>query len=152
MSSWHGRPSPISRRRGSRTCSCSRTRLRRNGWPVPAHADRARDRRALVTALALILALMGGEIAAGIVAGSLALLADAGHLLTDAAALAAALIASRLASRPARGSWTFGLGRAEILPAQAHGIPLLLLRIWIIYGAVPRPRSPAHPHGGIALV
>src|SRR5258708_24163956 len=135
MSSWHGRTSPISRRRGSRTCSCSRTRLRRNGWPVPAHADRARDRRALVTALALILALMGGEIAAGIVAGSLALLADAGHMLSDAAALAAALVASRLASRPARGPWTFRLGRAEVLAAQANGIALLLVRIWVVYSA-----------------
>ena len=86
------------------------------------------DRRLLAIALALILALMAGEIAAGIVAGSLALLADAGHMLTDAAALAAALVASRLASRPARGPWTFGFGRAEILAAQANGITLAARR------------------------
>jgi cobalt-zinc-cadmium efflux system protein len=114
--------------------------------------SRAADRRLLAVALALIVGLMAGEIAAGIVAGSLALLADAGHMLTDAAALAGALIASRLASRPARGPWTFGLGRAEILAAQANGIALLLVGIWIVYGAVRRLVSPADVHGGIVLV
>ena len=114
--------------------------------------SRVRDRRALATALGLILALMAGEVAAGLVAGSLALLADAGHMLTDAAALAAALVASRLASRPARGPWTFGLGRAEILAAQANGITLLLVAVWIVYGAVRRLISPPDVHGGIVLV
>ena len=118
-----------------------------------SHADaRAADRRLLGVALVLIAGLMVGEVAAGIVAGSLALLADAGHLLTDVAALAAALIASRLAARPARGAWTFGLGRAEILAAQANGIALLLVGVWIVYGAVRRFVSPADVHGGIVLV
>ena len=114
--------------------------------------SRVKDRRLLAIALVLIVGLMAGEIAAGLVAGSLALLADAGHMLTDAAALAAALIASRLASRPASGSWTFGLGRAEILAAQANGIALLLVGVWIVYGAVRRLVSPADVHGGIVLV
>jgi cobalt-zinc-cadmium efflux system protein len=114
--------------------------------------SRVRDRRLLAAALALILALMAFEIGAGIVAGSLALLADAGHLLTDAAALAAALVAARLASRPARGVWTFGLGRAEILAAQANGIALLLVGVWIVYGAIRRLVSPPDVHGGIVLV
>ena len=114
--------------------------------------SRGRDRRLLAVALALILALMAGEIAAGLVAGSLALLADAGHMLTDAAALGAALVASRLASRPASGPWTFGLGRAEILAAQANGIALLLVGIWIVYGAIRRLVSPPDVHGGIVLV
>jgi cobalt-zinc-cadmium efflux system protein len=114
--------------------------------------SRVRDRRALAIALGLILALMVGEIAAGLVAGSLALLADAGHMLTDALGLGAALVASRLATRPARGQWTFGLGRAEILAAQANGITLLLVAIWIIYGAVRRLVSPPDVHGGIVLV
>src|SRR5881296_4647 len=100
--------------------------------------SRVRDRRALTIALALIAAFMVGEIAAGIVAGSLALLADAGHMLTDAAALGAALVASRLASRPARGAWTFGLGRAEILAALGNGIALFLVGVWIVYGAIRR--------------
>jgi cobalt-zinc-cadmium efflux system protein len=113
---------------------------------------RARDRRQLVIALVLIVGLMAGELAAGIVAGSLALLADAGHMLTDAAALAGALVASRLASRPARAPWTFGLGRAEILAAQANGIALLLVGIWIVYGAVRRLVEPPDVHGGIVVV
>ena len=100
----------------------------------------------------LIVAFMGAEVAAGLVAGSLALLADAGHMLTDAAALAAALVASRLASRPARGQWTFGFGRAEILAAQANGIALLLLGIWIVYSAARRLVEPPAVHGGIVLV
>jgi cobalt-zinc-cadmium efflux system protein len=113
---------------------------------------RTTDRRALTIALGLIVALMAGEVAAGIAAGSLALLADAGHMLTDAAALAAAVIASRLASRPARGPWTFGLGRTEILAAQANGLSLLLLGAWIVYSAARRLVSPSHVHGGLVLV
>ena len=114
--------------------------------------SRAQDRRLLGIALALIASLMAGEIVAGLLAGSLALLADAGHMLTDAAALAGALVASRLASRPARGMWTFGFGRAEILAAQVNGITLLLVGIWIVYGAIRRLVSPPVVHGGVVLV
>jgi cobalt-zinc-cadmium efflux system protein len=118
-----------------------------------SHGDsRTQDRRLLAVALVLIAGLMVGEIASGIVAGSLALLADAGHMLTDAAALAAALVASRLASRPARGAWTFGLGRAEILAALGNGIALLLVGVWIVYGAIRRLVDPPDVHGGIVLV
>ncbi|MGH2971563.1 MAG: cation diffusion facilitator family transporter [Gaiellaceae bacterium] len=109
------------------------------------------DRKRLAVALALIVALMGGEIAAGIVAQSLALLADAGHMLTDAAALTAALAAAALAARPARGVWTFGFGRAEILAAQGNGLALLLVALWIVYSAVRRLVTPVHVHGGIVL-
>ncbi|SRR5258708_1445379 len=112
---------------------------------------RSRDRRALAVALALIVAFMAAEVAAALVAGSLALLADAGHMLTDAAALAAALVASRLATRPARGPWTFGLGRTEILAAQANGITLLLVGALVVYSAIRRLVSPPHVHGGIVL-
>ena len=117
---------------------------------VHAH-DHSGDRRRLALALALILAFMGGEIAAGIVAHSLALLADAGHMLADAAALTAALVAAALAARPARGSWTFGFGRAEILAAQGNGIALLLVAVWIAYAASRRLASPTHVHGGIVV-
>ena len=115
-------------------------------------SKRAHDRRLLAVALALIVGFMVGEVTAGVIAGSLALLADAGHLLTDAAALVAALVASRLAVRPARGPWTFGLGRAEILAAQANGIALLLVAAWVVYTAVRRLVSPQTVHGGIVLV
>ncbi len=110
------------------------------------------DGRRLGIALGLILALMGGEIAGGVVAHSLALYADAGHMLTDAAALAAALVAAALASRPAGGAWTFGLGRAEILAAQGNGITLLLVALWIAYSATRRLIAPPAVHGGIVLV
>jgi len=114
-------------------------------------SKRAQDRRLLVVALALIVAFMAGEIVAAFAAGSVALFADAGHMLTDAAALAVALVASRLAVRPARGPWTFGLGRAEILAAQANGVALLLVAVWIVYTAVRRLVSPPVVHGGIVL-
>jgi cobalt-zinc-cadmium efflux system protein len=110
------------------------------------------DRRALAGALILILCFMAAELAAGIVAGSLALLADAGHMISDAAALAFALFAAAMATRPARGRWTFGFRRLEILAAQANGLTLLLVGIWILYEAVRRLVSPEDVEGGIVLV
>jgi cobalt-zinc-cadmium efflux system protein len=119
--------------------------------PAHEHSQRTQDRRSLAIALGLISAFMAGEVAAAIVAGSLALLADAGHMLTDVAALAGALVASRLAARPARGQWTFGLGRVEILAAQANGVTLLVVAALIVYSAVRRLVSPPAVHGGIVL-
>jgi cobalt-zinc-cadmium efflux system protein len=118
---------------------------------VHAHDHGSHDRRLLAVALALIVAFLAGEIVAALVAGSVALLADAGHMLTDAAALAAALVASRLAARPARGPWTFGLGRSEILAAQGNGVALLLVGVLVVYSAARRLASPPHVHGGIVL-
>jgi cobalt-zinc-cadmium efflux system protein len=116
------------------------------------HGDRlTNDRRALVGALALIVCFTGVEIAAGLVAGSLALLADAGHMLTDAAALGGALFASWMAARPPGGRWTFGFRRVEILAAQANGILLALLGVWIVYAAVRRLVSPREVEGEIVL-
>ncbi|HKI92149.1 MAG TPA: cation diffusion facilitator family transporter [Gaiellaceae bacterium] len=114
--------------------------------------SREQDRRALGIALGLILVFMAGEVVAGILAGSLALLADAGHMLTDAAALAGALVASRIAARRARGIWTFGFGRVEILAAQANGISLLLVAAWIVYAAVRRLIAPPEVHGLVVVV
>jgi cobalt-zinc-cadmium efflux system protein len=105
-------------------------------------AGREADRRALTTALVLILAFMAGEVVAGILASSLALLSDAAHMLTDAVALALSLTAARLAAKPARGSMTFGLGRAEIFSAQVNGLTLLMLAGLIVYGAIGRLVSP----------
>jgi cobalt-zinc-cadmium efflux system protein len=85
----------------------------------------------------------------GILANSLALLADAGHMLTDAAALALALAAAALAARPAQGRWTFGFGRVEILAAQVNGITLLLLGAWIVFEAVRRLISPPDVAAGV---
>jgi cobalt-zinc-cadmium efflux system protein len=108
-------------------------------------------RRALAIALGLILGLMAGEIVFGIVAGSLALLADAGHMLTDAAALGLALVAASFAARPARGRWTFGFRRLEILAAHVNGITLLVVGVVIVYTAVRRLIDPPDVRGGIVL-
>jgi len=82
------------------------------------------------------LCLLGGfmlaEIVVGLLAGSLALIADAGHMLTDAGAIGLALVSMRLAERPPEGNLTFGLKRIEILSAQANGITLLLLAACIV--------------------
>jgi cobalt-zinc-cadmium efflux system protein len=109
------------------------------------------DRRALTIALVLIAGLMVGELAAGIVASSLALLADAGHLLSDVAALGFALFAAAMAVRPARGRWTFGFRRLEILAAQTNGVLLALVGIWIVYEAIRRLVSPPDVSGGVVL-
>lgn len=111
-----------------------------------------RDRRALAVALVLIAGFMVAEVVAGVLADSIALLADAGHMLTDAAALAFALVASAMAGRPARGSWTFGFRRLEILAAQANGITLLVAAIWILVEAIRRLVHPADVRGGVVLV
>jgi cobalt-zinc-cadmium efflux system protein len=110
------------------------------------------DARRLGLALALILAFMAGEIVAGILAHSLALLSDAAHMLTDAGALAMSLVVLRLAAQPAGGNRTFGLRRSEILSAQANGAALLVLAGLIVYGAVQRLVSPPDAHGGVMLV
>jgi cobalt-zinc-cadmium efflux system protein len=120
--------------------------------PGHDHERLSGDRRALAAALALIAALMVGEIVAGLLAGSLALLADAGHLLSDAAALGFALVAAALAARPARGSWTYGFSRLEILAAQANGVALLVVALLIVFAAVRRIVSPNEVRGGLVLV
>jgi len=116
------------------------------------HPTRETEQGALKAALALIVAFMAAEIVAGILSSSLALLSDAAHMLTDAAALALSLAAARLAARPAHGAMTYGLGRAEILSAQANGITLLVLALWIVYGAIMRLVSPPHVAAGAVLI
>jgi cobalt-zinc-cadmium efflux system protein len=116
-----------------------------------AHGN-TEDARRLGLALALILAFMAGEIVAGVLAHSLALLSDAAHMLTDAGALAMSLVVLRLATQPARGNRTFGLRRSEILSAQANGAALLVLAGFIVYGAIRRLVSPPPANGGAILV
>ena len=109
------------------------------------------DSRKLAVALALILALMLLEVAAGLVAGSLALLSDAGHMLTDAAAISFSLVAIRLAARPPEGVMTYGLKRVEILSAQANGVTLLVLGLLIGFEGVRRLIDPPGVEGGVVL-
>jgi cobalt-zinc-cadmium efflux system protein len=109
------------------------------------------DWRWLAAAAALIVAFMAGEVVAGVVAHSLALLSDAAHMLTDAAAIGLALVTVRVAGRPARGGYTYGLRRMEILSAQANGITLVLLALWLAYEAVRRLITPQPVAGGLML-
>jgi cobalt-zinc-cadmium efflux system protein len=113
------------------------------------HEHARADRRFLAVALAVLLLFMVAEVVLGVVAHSLALLADAGHMLTDAAALALALFAAWAASLPARGRWTFGFARAEILAAQANGVTLLVIAVLILYSAIRRLVDPPEVQGGI---
>ena len=92
------------------------------------------------------------EVVAGLVAGSLALLSDAAHMLTDAGSIALALVAARWAARPPGGRYTFGLGRAEILSAQVNGASLLVLAGVIAVEAVQRLIDPPEVEGAIVLV
>ncbi len=112
----------------------------------------AADRRWLSAALVVIVAFMLGEVVVGLAAGSLALLTDAGHMLTDAGALAVAVAASRLSQRPARGAYTYGFTRIDAVSAQANGIALLLLAAWFGVAAVRRLLHPARVHGSAVLV
>lgn len=105
------------------------------------------DSKRLAIALTLIVSFMAVEVVVGIVVDSLALLSDAAHMLTDAGALTLALVAIRLARRPAEGNRTFGLQRSEILSAQANGATLLILAVLIIYEGIHRLISPPTPEG-----
>lgn len=100
----------------------------------------------------MLVLFMAAEIVVALLASSLALVSDAAHMLTDAAALAMALFAARLAARPAGGAMTFGLGRAEILSANANGMTLLVLALLIVYGAIRHLITPPHVHGAPVLV
>ena len=109
------------------------------------------DIRFLAGALGLVAAFMLGEVVAAVLSGSLALLADAGHLLTDVAALAASIWAARLATRPARGIWTFGFERAGILSAAANGVTLVVIAAVIVAEAVRRLVTPPGVEGSVVL-
>jgi len=110
------------------------------------------DRKWLTLALGLIIAFMAGEVVVGLLARSLALLSDAAHMLTDAGAIVLALVAMRLAARPPKGGYTFGLKRAEILSAQANGLTMLILAAVLAIEAVRRLLHPPAVTGGLVLV
>jgi cobalt-zinc-cadmium efflux system protein len=109
-----------------------------------AHAPGKGSLRRMGLSLALTLAIMVAEAVGGWLSGSLALISDAGHMLTDAGALALALLAMLFASRPADEKRTFGFRRAEVLAAQINVGALMGLSAWIVYEAVERLRVP-HP-------
>ena len=109
------------------------------------------DARWLLVALLINLGFMVVEVAVGIAANSLALLSDAAHMLTDAAAIGLAILALRLARRPPKGAFTFGLKRGEILSAQINGVLLFVLAGIIGIEAITRIVSPPDVDGAFVL-
>jgi cobalt-zinc-cadmium efflux system protein len=109
------------------------------------------DTRYVLGALVLITLFFIVEVTAAFVGSSLALLADAGHLLTDVIALAVSAWALRLATRPAQGRWTFGLRRAEILSAAANGVTLIAIALVIGVEAIERLVTPHRVEGALVL-
>jgi cobalt-zinc-cadmium efflux system protein len=116
-----------------------------------AHAPTGGSRRRLLIVLGLTLAVMAAEIAGGLMSGSLALLADAAHMATDAAGIALALGAVTLAQRPARGRRTFGWQRVEILAAVANGLLLLAVAGYVLVEAIRRIGDPPEIGSGLML-
>jgi cobalt-zinc-cadmium efflux system protein len=118
-----------------------------------AHDHSARtSKKALGAALVLTLAYTAVEVVGGLLTGSLALLADAGHMLSDNISLALALGAVWLAGRPATSQRTFGYKRAEILAALVNGVALVVIALWIFYAAIQRFRDPPDVLAGWMLV
>lgn len=115
-----------------------------------SHAHVARD-AASARAIGIAALLTGGfmvvEVAGGLVSGSLALIADAGHMLTDFAALAMAWLAFRVARRPADAARTYGFDRLSVMAAFVNGLALFVVAAWIVIEAIGRLRDP-HPIDG----
>ena len=108
--------------------------------------------RSLRIALALTAALLVVEVIGGILSNSIALLADAGHMLTDVAALSLALFVAWFSRQPSSPQKTYGYLRWEILAAFVNGAALLLISVWIMWEAVIRLRTPEAVSGGLMLV
>ena len=115
------------------------------------HSHASAPKRALLIVLVLTGGFMIAEVIGGLLTGSLALLADAGHMLSDTASLAVALFAAWLAGRPASPSRSFGLRRAEILAALFNGLTLVAISVWIFVEAYQRLSEPPEVLGGIML-
>lgn len=116
-----------------------------------AHGPGPDIQRRLWIVLALVVLYMGAELAGGILSGSLALLADAGHMFSDAGSLGLALFAMWFAARPAPPARTYGYHRAEILAALAHGGTLVAVAIFVFVEAWERFRDPPAVEGGLLM-
>jgi cobalt-zinc-cadmium efflux system protein len=115
------------------------------------HAESAAS-RPLVIAVALTTGYALVELAGGLWSGSLALLADCGHLVTDAAALLFSLAANRLAQRPASERHSFGLARAEVIAAFVNSLALLAVVAWLLVEGVERVRNPVRVNGAAVFL
>ncbi len=120
--------------------------------PGHAHGVSAdSDTRWLIVALLINLGFMVVEVVVGVVANSLALISDAAHMLTDAGAIGLAIVAIRLAQRPPKGAFTFGLKRSEVLSAQINGVLLLVLAGVIGIESISRIADPPDVEGAFVL-
>ena len=117
-----------------------------------SHDLRGASKRSLVIALVLIGGFMLAEVAGGILSGSLALLSDAGHMITDAASIALALFAMKVAERPPSAERTFGYRRAEVLAAMLNALSLWLIAAWVLFEAYHRIQDVPEIEGGLMLV
>ncbi|MCZ0982065.1 cation diffusion facilitator family transporter [Streptomyces diastatochromogenes] len=122
-----------------------------HGGPPPTGTAAAAYRNRLRIALGITLSVMVIEIIGGLVADSLALIADAAHMATDAVGLAMALLAIHFANRPPTENRTFGYARAEILAALANCLLLLGVGGYVLYEAIQRFIEPAETKGGLAI-
>jgi cobalt-zinc-cadmium efflux system protein len=109
-------------------------------------------RKRLIVVLAITFAVLIAEVIGGLLAGSLALVADAGHMLTDSTGLIMALIAASLATRAATVKRTFGLQRAEVLAALGNALLLVAVAVWVLIMAVERLRTPVEIQSGLMLI
>src|SRR5207237_10247607 len=116
------------------------------------HGPRPSGTRALRIALVLPLILLVAEVIGGILSNSLALLADAGHMLTDVGALGLSLFVAWMCRQPSTPSKTYGYLRWEILAALINGATLLLISFWIVWEALHRFSAPVPVEGGLMLV
>ncbi|MEU2073646.1 cation diffusion facilitator family transporter [Streptomyces sp. NPDC013489] len=122
-----------------------------HGGPAPTGTAGAAYKNRLRIALGITLSVMVIEIIGGVLSDSLALIADAAHMATDAVGLAMALLAIHFANRPPSGNRTFGFARAEILAALANCLLLLGVGGYVLYEAVQRFLEPAETKGGLAI-
>lgn len=116
-----------------------------------SHTPAGKNKKRLAIVLALTTAYLIAEVVGGLLTHSLALLADAGHMLTDVAGLGLALLAIQFAERPATPERTYGFYRVEILAALTNGVVLIGISIYILYEAYQRFRNPPEIHSGVML-
>lgn len=116
------------------------------------HVVEGRSQGALAFALALTLLFATVEVVAGFISNSLALISDAGHMVTDAASLGLALLAQLIAKRPPSARHSFGFGRAEALAAFVNGLAMLAVVAWIVIEAVQRFADPRPVEGATVFV
>ncbi len=117
-----------------------------------AHGVSASNEHQVLFAAGLTLSFMVAEVVGGLWSGSLALIADAGHMLTDTAALVFAWLGFRLARRPATAAFSYGLKRFPVLVAYTSGLSMFVITAWIVIEAIERLRAPVPVVGGMVMV